>query len=123
MTAIEAPSLLGAWQLDPVHSSVAFEVPYLIGTFKGQFRDVQAALTIEPEGARIEGAAEVASVDVKDENLAAHLQSPDFFDAERHPQLRFEAAGVELGSGPLAFEGTLTIKGVTRTVELAGEAT
>ena len=35
-------TLTGTWQLDPVHSSVGFEVPYLVGTFKGQFRDVQA---------------------------------------------------------------------------------
>ena len=81
----------GTWNLDPVHSAVGFEVDYLAGTFRGQFRDVQAELGIADSGARIEGSAEVASVDVKDENLAAHLQSPDFFDAERFPTLRFVA--------------------------------
>ena len=74
-------TLTGTWELDPVHSSVGFEVPYLVGTFKGQFREVQAKLAVDDSEATLEGGANVASVDVKDENLAAHLQSPDFFDA------------------------------------------
>src|SRR5437867_3695360 len=81
----------GTWQLDPVHSSVGFEVAYLGGTFKGQFRDASATLTVEDGKAQLTGAAQVGSVDVKDENFAAHLQSPDFFDAERNPELRFSA--------------------------------
>ena len=84
----------GTWNLDPVHSAVGFEVDYLAGTFRGQFRDVQAELGIGDSGARIEGTADVSSVDVKDENLVAHLQSPDFFDAERYPELRFVADDV-----------------------------
>ena len=83
----------GTWNLDPVHSAVGFEVDYLAGTFRGQFRDVQVELDTADSGARIEGSAEVASVDVKDENLAAHLQSPDFFDAERFPTLRLRRGG------------------------------
>jgi polyisoprenoid-binding protein YceI len=121
MSTIEATaSAVGSWRLDPVHSAVGFEVPYLMGTFKGSFRQVHATLTVAEAGARLEGSADVASVDVKDDNLAAHLQSPEFFDAERNPQLRFDADGVELDREPLAINGRLTIKGVTRPVELTG---
>ena len=66
----------GTWQLDPVHSSVGFEVAYLSGTFKGHFREFDGTLAVEGEKATLEGSAKVSSVDVKDENLAAHLQSP-----------------------------------------------
>jgi polyisoprenoid-binding protein YceI len=59
-------------------------------------------------------------VDVKDENLSAHLQSPDFFDAERHPELNFESTGIDLSAGTATIAGELTIKGVTRPVELTG---
>src|SRR5947208_7234684 len=103
----------GTWQLDPVHSSIGFEVPYMGGTFRGQFRDVEA--TIADGG--VTGSAKVASVDVKDENLAAHLQSPEFFDAERYPELRFASTGIESGE-ELAIRGEIMIKGVTQPVEL-----
>ena len=76
----------GTWHLDPVHSSIGFEVAYMGGAFRGQFREVDATLA----DTRLTGSAKVASVDVKDENLAAHLQSPEFFDVERYPELRFE---------------------------------
>lgn len=112
----------GTWRLDPVHSSVAFEVDYLAGTFKGDFREVEASLVVEGESAQLEGAAKVASVDVKDENLAAHLQSPDFFDAERHPELRFTAEDVSLREA-VTVKGEITIKGVTKPVALAGTVT
>ena len=110
----------GIWRLDPVHSSVGFEVGYLAGTFRGQFREVEAELSVGSEGATLDGAAKVASVDVKDENLAAHLQSPDFFDAERHPELRFSAGEVALDAGAVSMRGEITIKGVTKPIALAG---
>jgi polyisoprenoid-binding protein YceI len=112
----------GTWRLDPVHSSIGFEVEYMVGAFRGQFRDVDATLVVDDEGTRLTGAAQVASVDVKDENLAAHLQSPDFFDAERYPELRFVSNEVEAGE-ELAIRGEITIKGVTQPVELTGRAT
>jgi polyisoprenoid-binding protein YceI len=109
----------GTWTLDPVHSTIGFEVDYLSGTFRGQFREVEAKLIVD-EPTRLAGSAKVASVDVKDENLSAHLQSPDFFDAERHPELRFEATGIDLSAEKVTVGGELTIKGVTKPIELTG---
>ena len=112
----------GTWRLDPVHSTVGFEIAYLAGTFKGEFREVESTLEIEDDGAGLSGAAKVASVDVKDENLAAHLQSPDFFDAERHPELRFTAERIALDGETVSVDGEITIKGVTKPVTLTGTA-
>ena len=106
----------GTWVLDPVHSTIAFELPYLAGTFRGQFRDVDAKLTEQS----LTGSARVASVQVKDENLTAHLQSPDFFDAERHPELSFESRELERAGEQLIVRGDITIRGVTKPVELTG---
>ena len=108
----------GTWHLDPVHSSIGFEVAYMGGAFRGQFREVDATL----DEARLTGSAKVASVDVKDENLAAHLQSPEFFDVERYPELRFASTDVA-GGEELTIRGEITIKGVTQPVELTGRAT
>src|SRR5438094_2344771 len=88
---------VGTWNLDPVHSRVDFEVSYLAGRFKGEFHEIGVELSVDGSRASLAGTAKVASVDVKDENLSAHLQSPDFFDAERHPELRFAAQEIRLG--------------------------
>ena len=106
----------GTWVLDPVHSTIGFELPYLAGTFRGSFKDVDAKLTAEG----LSGAARVASVDVKDENLAAHLQSPEFFDAEKHPELTFASRSIERSGDELKVDGEITIRGTTKPVELTG---
>src|SRR5438094_10369649 len=110
---------LASWALDPVHSTIGFEVSYLAGTFRGQFREVGAVLEAG-ETRALSGSAKVASVDVKDENLAAHLQSPDFFDAERYPELSFESSDIERDEDRITVRGGITIKGVERPVELTG---
>jgi polyisoprenoid-binding protein YceI len=111
----------GTWTLDPVHSRVDFEVPYLAGTFKGEFHDIGGELSVDGDRGSLAGNAKVSSVDVRDENLTAHLQSPDFFDAERHPELIFAAPDIRLeGEGMVSVEGELTIKGVTKPVEVTG---
>jgi polyisoprenoid-binding protein YceI len=112
----------GTWQLDPVHSSIGFEIEYMVGAFRGQFRDVEATLSVDGGETHLIGAARVASVDVKDENLAAHLQSPEFFDVERYPELRFVSTDIA-GGEELTVRGEITIKGVTQPVELTGRAT
>ena len=114
-----APS--GTWSADPVHSHVSFEVEYAgVNTFRGGFRDFSVALTGGSEPA-LEGSATVASVDVKDENLNGHLQSPEFFDAARFPEVSFRATELRRAGGDsIEGAGELTIKGVTRPIEITG---
>jgi polyisoprenoid-binding protein YceI len=104
------------WVLDPVHSHIGFEVAYNGGTFRGSFREAEAKF----DGETLAGSAKVASVDVKDENLNAHLQTPDFFDAERHPELTFESSEIERNGDAVTVRGGITIRGVERPVELTG---
>jgi polyisoprenoid-binding protein YceI len=114
---------VGTWTLDPVHSTIGFEVNYMVGAFRGQFRKVEATLEAGADSPRLTGLAKVASVDVKDENLATHLQTPDFFDAERYPELRFESSEIDVSGEQVTVRGDLTIKGVTQPVELKGSLT
>ena len=122
MSTLESTTTLApggtTWVADPVHSNVAFEVEYAgVSIFRGSFRDFDATL----EGSALKGSARVASVDVKDEQLAGHLQSPDFFDGERHPEISIHADELTLADGgTVTGSGELTIKGVTRPVELKG---
>jgi polyisoprenoid-binding protein YceI len=114
----------GTWNLDPVHSRVDFEISYLAGTFKGHFNEIGAELTVDGDRATLEGTTKVASIDVNEESLTAHLQSPDFFDAERYPELRFTAEDISLdGDGQVSVDGELTIKGITKPVTVTGTVT
>jgi polyisoprenoid-binding protein YceI len=106
----------GTWSVDKVHSTVGFAVAYMAGTFRGTFSDFEARL----EEGVLTGTAEVASVQVKDPNLEAHLQSPEFFDAERHPQLSFEANDLSRSGDELTIAGELTLKGHSEPVEIKG---
>src|SRR5881275_2480012 len=115
-TSKTAPA--GSWNADPVHSNVSFEIDYA-GTniFRGGFHEYSAGV----HDGVLKGSAKVASVDVKDEQLNGHLQTPDFFDAQRFPEIGFRATELHrLEGGRVEGKGELTIKGVMRPVELTG---
>jgi len=114
-TQIEAVPA-GTWGVDKVHSDISFAIDYMAGTFTGGFGDFDAELT----DGTLRGSARVASVQVKDPNLAGHLQAPDFFDAERHPELSFESHSIRRDGSQLTIDGEITIKGHTEPVEIAG---
>jgi polyisoprenoid-binding protein YceI len=116
-TAIPA----GTYTDDGVHSSAGFAVKHMLSTFRGSFSRLNAELTADEDGrARLVGTVPVESVIFKDENLAAHLQSPEFFDAEQYPEIRFESIEIAL-DGPVAtLTGDLTIKGHTERVTAHG---
>jgi len=101
----------GTWTVDKVHSSIGFEVEHMVSTFRGRFEDYGAQLV----DGKLVGTVAVPSVKVYDENLEAHLQSPDFFDVEAHPELLFESRELDIdGGGNVTLEGDLTIKGITK---------
>jgi polyisoprenoid-binding protein YceI len=106
----------GTWAADKVHSDIAFAVKYLAGTFTGSFSDFDAELS---DGV-LRGSARAASVQVKEPNLAAHLQAPDFFDAERHPEISFESRDIRREGDRLTIDGEITIKGHTEPIEIIG---
>jgi polyisoprenoid-binding protein YceI len=106
----------GTWAVDKVHSDIGFAVNYLAGTFTGSFSDFDADL----KDGVLRGAARVASIQVKDPNLEAHLQAPDFFDAERNPEITFESKDIRSDGDKLSIDGEITIKGHTEPVEIAG---
>ena len=112
----------GTWKLDPVHSFASFRIKHMIvGTYRGHFEHVDATLTV-PEGgkSKLEGIVDVSSLKVKDENLIAHLTSPDFFDVERYKDIKFLAEDLRLDGDRLISDGHLTIKGETHHVEARG---
>ena len=109
----------GTWNADPVHSTVGFAIDYMAGTFQGTFSQVESPIA----DGELYGTAQVSSIQVKDPNLEAHLQSPDFFDAERHPELTFRSREITGDGDELSIAGELTMKGQTQPVEIRGHVT
>jgi polyisoprenoid-binding protein YceI len=111
----------GTWTLDPVHSHVGFTVDYLVGTFRGSFSPVDASLSVADQGdTKLEGSAGAANVKIDEPNLLGHLLSPDFFDAERTPDISFASTSFDQADESVTIGGELTIKGQTKPVELTG---
>jgi polyisoprenoid-binding protein YceI len=112
----------GTWKVDPSHSSVAFEVRHMmISTVRGRFSEFDGTLEAhdDPERSTVSGWAATASIDTGDADRDAHLRSADFFDAERYPRLTFESTAIRhVEGGTYAVAGNLTIKDVTREIEV-----
>jgi polyisoprenoid-binding protein YceI len=117
---VRVPS--GTWHVDPDHSSVEFEVKHMkIATIRGRFRDFEGTLVAAEDiaGSRAFGAVNVASVDTNQAERDAHLRSPEFFDVQRYPTIRFQSTRIEPVGGPqYRVVGDLTIKDVTREVKM-----
>lgn len=122
MTAAQEVLETGTWKLDVVHSRVGFAVDYLAGTFHGTFSPFDATLDVGDNGAAtLTGSARVESIQVADENLGAHLLSPEFFDAEQAPEIGFASNPFEPAGTDVLVDGELTIKGVSLPVQLTGK--
>jgi polyisoprenoid-binding protein YceI len=110
----------GTWTIDPVWSVVEFAVRKLgLTTIKGRAPVVSGVVT-GGETPAIEGTVDAASITTFDEQRDAHLAAPDFFDVARHPELRFVSTSVRRDGDELLVDGELTVRGVTRPVQLRG---
>lgn len=128
MTASIAPQVETptTWQIDPAHSLVEFAVKHMMfTTVKGRFRDLEGTIEIDeaqPENSSVEAKIAVASVDTNVEDRDKHLRSDDFFNAEQFPYLTFRSTRIErLGEERFKLIGELTIRDVTKEVDLDGE--
>lgn len=120
-TTVVPQTSVTTWNIDPAHTVAEFKVKHMMITFvKGHFSEVSGKLVLDEADitkSRVEAAINVASIHTREPQRDAHLQSGDFFDAEKFPSLTFVSKTVaRKGEGELAVTGDLTIHGVTRTV-------
>jgi polyisoprenoid-binding protein YceI len=116
----------GTWKIDPVHSHVGFAVKHMVvANFRGSFDRYDGGIVAGEDGRPVlKGSVDVGSIVVKDENLAGHLASPDFFDTAVYPEISFASTSIDVGErGEVVIDGDLTIKGQTHRVIGRGSLT
>jgi len=122
---LSASSLLAqtTWKSDPVHSKVLFNVTYMVLTeVTGRFNEFEVAMTATSEDftdATVTATVKAKSIDTDNERRDNHLKSPDFFDAEKYPDITFRSTSIEkTGKNTYKVKGDLTIRDVTKPIEL-----
>ena len=119
-----APQQGGAtvYEIDPAHTSINFAVRHLvINTVRGRFTDFSGAISYDEKDvtkSSVEFTAKIASIDTDVPQRDEDLRSANFFDAAKYPELSFKSAKVEKHGDQLVCAGTLTIKGVSKQVEI-----
>jgi polyisoprenoid-binding protein YceI len=113
----------GVYNVDPAHSNVGFEVRHMgIATVRGKFGTFEGKIDATGDQPVLEGTVDVATVDTGDPNRDGHLKGPEFFDTEQYPQISFHSTGTEAAAdGEIALKGEITLRGVTKPIELTGE--
>ena len=121
-TATALPITAGTYTSDPVHSVVNFRVRHFgITWLRGGFSEFDIKLSAGDDGVVLEGSVPVEKIQFPNEQLHGHLMSPDFFDAQLHPTLSFRSTDVTLAEGGEAtIRGEITMRGVTKPIELTG---
>jgi polyisoprenoid-binding protein YceI len=123
MSTVATTPFSGTFRAQPAASSFAFAVRHS-GVFwhRGSLSDVAAALRGDGDSLVLEGSAGVESISVVEPPaMRASVLGPEFFDAERHPEIAFRSTAVRLADdGRVEVEGELTIRGVTRPVTARG---
>jgi polyisoprenoid-binding protein YceI len=113
----------GTWIVDPVHSTIGFQVTDtsdLFSSVNGRFIEFEGRIRGDGQPS-IEGAIRVDSLRTDNEQRDAHLISPDFLEAAKHPEIRFESTSVEpFGNDRFALRGQLFVKEQPFEVELQG---
>jgi polyisoprenoid-binding protein YceI len=109
------------WYIDPSHTQATFSVKHMmVSTVRGRLGKLRGEIELDPENperASFEIGADVSAIDTGDARRDGHLRSPDFFDAEKFPEIVFKSSAVfPRGENKFAVSGDLKIREITRPV-------
>ncbi|GAA1677451.1 YceI family protein [Fodinicola feengrottensis] len=120
--SVQIPGFVaGKWAIDPVHSHVGFSVRHLaVSKVRGEFKTFSGEIvtTENPLDSSVTATIDLGSIDTNNEGRDGHLKSADFFETDKHPTLTFASTAVRQDGDDFIVAGDLTIKGVTKQVEL-----
>lgn len=112
----------GTWTIDPTHTVVGFSVKHLMAAkVRGTFKTFDGSIQIggNPEASSVSVTIDASSIDTGVADRDAHLKSADFLTVEEFPTLTFVSTQVvDNGDGTYRLTGDLTIKAVSKPVNL-----
>jgi polyisoprenoid-binding protein YceI len=114
----------GTWDIDPVHSDISFTVRHMmVSKVRGNFATFAGEIVTGADlgDSRVEATIDATSITTGTQQRDDHIRSADFFAVEAHPTWTFTSTGITSAGEDHVLSGDLTIKGVTRPVELALE--
>ncbi len=121
-SAVQIPGYVaGTWDIDATHSTVGFSVRHMmVSKVRGYFRTFSGVLVTaeDPAESTVEATIDMDSIDTRQEQRDAHIRSADFFDVGNHTVMTFRSTGVRADGADWVVTGDLTIKGITKGVEL-----
>jgi polyisoprenoid-binding protein YceI len=110
------------WEIDSAHSAINFTINHFFTPVDGTFEDYDATVMFNPddlENSMIDVTIPVSSINTRNDRRDGHLQSEDFFNAERWPNISFTSNSIESrGDNQFVAIGEMTIRDVTREFEL-----
>jgi polyisoprenoid-binding protein YceI len=115
---------VGAWTIDAVHSDVSFSVRHMmVSKVKGRFGTFEGSIVTgeEPKDSSVTVSIDLSSIDTNNAQRDGHIKSADFFDVEKHHQMTFVSTSVTGDGADWTITGDLTLKGITKAVELTTE--
>lgn len=116
-STIEAPS----WKISGSHSKIRFEVTHFFTPVEGSFNDYTAELIFDPadlDNSSVNFNVKVASVKTDSDSRDKHLQSEDFFNTEKFPEMKFESTSISKHKKGFIAKGNLTVKDITKSIEV-----
>lgn len=111
----------GVWDIDAVHSTLGFTVRHMmVSKVRGHFSEFEGTINVAPDFASSTGHGSVrtASINTNNADRDAHLRTNDFFGTDEFPTIEFDAKGVRAKGDDYVVFGDITIKGVTKPLEL-----
>jgi len=115
------PAAPAQYRFDVERSQLTFKAYSLLQNADGRFHRFDGQVSVDPRNlaaTRLTLTVDPASIDTKNKKRDDHLRSPDFFDVNRHPVVTFDSAGVMPADGRITVRGRLTIRGITREIEV-----
>lgn len=113
------------FKVDPVHSSLNFEIRHLYSTFVGRFNSYSGTIVADMEKetlVSVRAEVDVLSIDTTNKDRDKHLLADDFLRSSKHPTATFVSTAVKKGKdGEGSVTGDITISGITKEVTFVGK--
>ncbi|HEX7913304.1 MAG TPA: YceI family protein [Paraburkholderia sp.] len=111
------------YQLDPTHTSPSFETDHMggVSTWRGKFTKASGTVVLDraAKTGTFDVTIDMKSADIGNDKLDSELTSDKFFDAAKYPTATYKGTQIRFdGDKPVEVIGTLTMRGITKPVNL-----